>query len=180
MNFFAQQLNDYYLAYGKQIPLPVLTVLSKPLNTLTAEDINVYNQFVGPHQDKIRATLRERLEQQGSPVELWSEQVNPYYRPIVEELAVQIMGREHTVPLPATLALKVPPPSSAPGRKGRLARISLPDIPYRWVIVVVVVIALLGLGGWLFISMTAPSRMLKGIQGEVERRDNIRGPWSER
>jgi tetratricopeptide (TPR) repeat protein len=169
MNFFAQQLYDYYLAYGKQIPPHVLTVLSKPLNTLTAEDINTYNQFVGPHQDKIRAALRERLEQQGSPVELWSQQVNPYYRPIVEELAVQIMGREHTAPLPATLVLRAPPPSAAAGKKGRLSGISLPDIPYRWVVVAVVVVALLAVGGWFFFSITAPSRMLKGIKGEVER-----------
>lgn len=170
MNYFAQQLYDYYLQDGKQIPPHVLAVLSKPVNTLAGEDIAVYNQFIGPHQDKIRAAIRGIYERQGSPARQWSEQVNRYYRPIIEEIAVQIMGREHTVPLPAALAVKAQPsPAVAAGKKSRLASFSLPAISYKWVIVVVVVVALLGVGGWLFYSTTAPSRALKSIRGEVER-----------
>jgi len=48
VNFFALQLNDYFLEGGKQLPPEVLAVLGKPLKGLNASEIEVYNRFIGP------------------------------------------------------------------------------------------------------------------------------------
>ncbi|RJP32254.1 MAG: tetratricopeptide repeat protein [Actinobacteria bacterium] len=169
MNFFAQQLYDYYLEGGKQLPPGVLAVLGKPVSGLDDADIDIYNRFVGPYQDKIRSALRDRYIQQGSPMHAWSQQVNPYYRPIVEELAAQIMGMESAPRFPEMLVARTAHIQPGTERKGSRRRPNMPHISYRLVVVVLAVVALLAGGGWLYFSATAPSRMLKGIKGELAR-----------
>jgi len=169
VNFFALQLNDYFLEGGKQLPPEVLAVLGKPLKGLNASEIEVYNRFIGPHQDKIRAALLERFKRQGSPVREWAQQVNPYYRPLVEEFAAQILGMENTPRLPTTLVARTVHTGPEKRGGGFLSRISLPRASYKWIIAAVVVVALLAGGGWWLFAATAPSRMLHKIKGEVER-----------
>lgn len=169
MNFFAQQLNDYFLESGKQLPPEVLAVLGKPFKGLNASEIEVYNRFIGPYQDRIRAALLDRLKQLGSPVREWSQQIDPYYRPIACELASQILGLESVPRLPETLAARTVYAPSDRGRGGLLQRFSLPHISLKWAIAVMVVVALLAAGGWWLFAATAPSRMLGGIEGEMER-----------
>ncbi|MBN2025482.1 MAG: hypothetical protein JW854_01780 [Actinobacteria bacterium] len=169
MNFFAQQLNDYFLESGRQLPPEVLAVLGKPLKGLNASDIDAYNRLIGPYQDKIRAALLDRFKRQGSPVREWSQQVNPYYRPLVEEFAAQILGMESTPRLPAALAVRTVYAEPKERRQAFLNRLSLPRLSYKWAIAVVVVVALLAGGGWWLFAATAPSRMLHKVKGEVER-----------
>jgi len=169
MNFFAQQLNDYFLESGKQLPPEVLAVFGKPIKGLNASEIDVYNSFIGPYQDKIRAALLDRFKRQGSPVREWAQQVNPYYRPLVEEFAAQILGMENTPRLPAALEARTVYAGPEKRREGFLGRLSFPHVSYKWVIAVVVVVALLAAGGWWLLAATAPSRMLHKVKGEVER-----------
>jgi tetratricopeptide (TPR) repeat protein len=169
MNFFARQLYEYFVEGGKQIPPQILTVLSKPLSSLIGQEIDVYNQQIGPYQDKIRTALRNRYIQQGSPAKQWSEEMSPYYRPIIEEFAVQIMGNEYSAPLPVTLAPRIQYKMAETRKEGILARLTIPSLSYKWLIIALVVIVLLGTGGWLLYSATEPSRMLNGIKGELKR-----------
>jgi tetratricopeptide (TPR) repeat protein len=169
MNFFAQQLYCYFLESGKQLPPEVMEVLGKTLSGLNATDIEVYNGFVGPYQDKIREALRERFKQQGSPMREWSQQANPYYRPIVEELAAQALGMESAPRLPESLVKRDASREAQVRQAGKMRRLAIPRISYLWVIAAVVVIALLAGGGWLYLYVTAPSRALDRIRGEIER-----------
>ena len=168
MNFFAQQLYDYFLEGGKQLPPEVLAVLGKPMSGLDTRDIEVYNTYVGPYQERIRTALQERFRQQGSPIREWSLQLNPYSRSIVEELAAQGMGVESAPRLPDTLAPRAVCREPDIKREGFLRGLTLPRISYRWVIAIVVVIALLAGGGWWLLHATAPSRALSRIKGEIE------------
>ncbi|MEW6555597.1 MAG: hypothetical protein AB1384_15090 [Actinomycetota bacterium] len=167
MNFFIQQLVDYYAEGGKTLPPEVLSVLAKPLASLNQEEADIYNRFIGPSQQRISAALLERLQQQGSNKLEWSQQVNQYYRPIVEEIAARMLGLEVSAPLPQAVTARVAYARQGPARRSFLQRLSIPRISYWWVAAVVVVIALVTAGTWFYVSATAPSRMLNRIRGEV-------------
>ena len=167
MNFFVQQLVDYYAESGKTLPPEVLSVLAKPLTSLNQEEADIYNRFIGPSQQKIGAALLERLQQQGSNKHEWSQQVNQYYRPIVEEIAARMLGIEVSTPLPQTITTRVTYTRPEVKREGFFQRLSVPRISYWWVAAVFVLMALVITGTWFFISATAPSRMLNTIKDEV-------------
>jgi tetratricopeptide (TPR) repeat protein len=167
-NFFVTKIVEYYAHGGKIIPPEVLFVLAKPLASLNQEEADIYNQFIGPVQDKIRAALLDSYQQLGSPRQEWSQQVNPYYRPIVEEMAAQVLGIDSSVTLPITIEVRVPYERPEAKRESFLQRLSIPHISYKWAIAIVVIIAMIAVGGWLYYSLTAPSRLLNKIEQEIE------------
>jgi tetratricopeptide (TPR) repeat protein len=168
MNFFVQQIVYYYSESGEIIPSEVLSVLAKPLGSLSQKEIETYNSVIGPAQYKIRAALLDRFRQLGNPMQEWSQQVNPYYRPIVEEIAAQVLGTENVANLPETVAPRVPYKPQKGKPESFIRRLSVPHISYRWVIAIVVIIVLIAAGGWSYYSSTEPSRMLNQVITEIE------------
>lgn len=171
MNFFVHQLSDYYAEAGKQLPEYVLSVLEKPLSSLDMDEADIYNRYIGPHQDRIRRSLMDIYRRSGAAHKEWAAKLSPYYRPIVEEMAAQVLGLEGPSSLPQRTVVRLPYQAAEPPSRLDEIKRYLPALANRWTVVIAVVLVVTALLGWWYFSATAPSRLLNRARGEMEKEE---------
>jgi tetratricopeptide (TPR) repeat protein len=168
MNFYVKHLSDYYSERGKQLPPQVIAVLEKPLAILNFEETEIYNTYIGPYQDKICAALLARYQGVGSPGDEWISQTNPYYRPVIEELVMQVLGLEAPSSLPEKIEPRISLEHRIPYQKRKSLGLKLPHISMKWAVRIAVLLMIVALLGWWYLYATAPSRLLNKAKGELE------------
>ncbi|MDY6796938.1 MAG: IPT/TIG domain-containing protein [Actinomycetota bacterium] len=167
MKDFVLLLSDYYLESGKQLPPQILAVLGKPLGSLNEQETQIYNRYIGPYQDRIRRALMDIYKRSGATHKEWSASLSPYYRPIIEELAAQVLGLEGHSNLPGAVEVRVPYREEKSLGRRMLERLPRPSLSITWAVVTAVVLAAISLSVWWLVAATAPSRLLGQARDEL-------------
>ncbi len=172
MNYFAQRLYDYFAEGGRELPPYILEVLSKPLTSLNAEEIDIYNRYIGPFQTQIRKALMDIYRGDGFPHREWAARISQYYQPVVESLVSQVLGLKGAADVPLELIVRL-----SHGKSGtKLQRLirgftiqRMSSRPLKWLTITAAIIIALSLSGWLYLHFTASSRLYNKARDELAK-----------
>jgi|GEM_PF-2524863 len=107
MNFFTEELHQYYLEHGVTLSPEILTVLSKSPMELTDNEKGLFVRFILPRRHQIKQALRTRFTRSGEDRQQWTASII-YSQSVIGQIACEILIEEEVTALgPGLLSLPV-------------------------------------------------------------------------
>jgi hypothetical protein len=119
-NFFAGELQQYYLEHGITLSPEIIGVLSKAPLELTPSEKGLFVKFVLPRRHQLKQAMRSRFTRSGSDQGAWIAASMPCSQSIIGQIANEMLIEEEVMALgPSELSLPVmAAPLSAPKAAG--------------------------------------------------------------
>lgn len=103
MNFFANELYQYYLEHGITLSTEIINVLNKSPIELTNNEKGLFIRFLLPRRHQIKQALRTRFTRSGADQESWANAALSYSQSIIGQIASEMLIEEEVMALGPTL-----------------------------------------------------------------------------
>jgi hypothetical protein len=125
MNYFTNELYQYYLEHGITLSEETMNVMNKIPLELSGNEREVYVKFILPRRHQIKQALKTRFVCSGARKEVWHNNLRLYSRSVIGQIASEMLIEEEVA-----LLEPIPPgPPTAPGPPAPPGQVLPPEQP---------------------------------------------------
>ena len=122
MNFFTDELYQYYLEQGITLSEEIISVLNKIPLRLSGSEREVFLKFILPRRHQMKQFLRTRFIHSGADEQVWHDNLLLYSESVIGQIASEMLIEEEVSQLKPT-------PSTEPGPTALPTQVVPPEEP---------------------------------------------------